>query len=238
MVEHVYVIVLRCCVLPIINFPTVTFLIFCMQSAEPFSLLVMPKVKKSASTSRLNHSYMEPVSQKAKVKKIKSKESRETHNLFENIAKDLIIANFGECKNDLEIFCRGLVNKVFSELRQEIGSIESANAVRISNIESKVNAATTKIDTVVAEQNTKIAKLQEELSRYQTESKEAMEVERGKRQSLTKKMQAGDEKSAEDFKKLFLVNKEEQNATTAQLSTEIANQAKDISKIKDSIEEM
>lgn len=181
---------------------------------------------------------MESRSPKPKVKKIKSKETRETHHLFENIAKDLIIANFGECKNDLEIFCRGLVNKVFSELRNEIGSIESANAARITNIETKVNAVSTRVDTIVAEQNTKIAKLQEELSRYQTESKESLELERGKRQILTKKVKEGDEKTAEDFKKLYLANKEEQNAQAAQLSNEITNQSKEISKIKDTIEEM
>lgn len=207
-------------------------------STVAFSVLAMPKVKKSASPSRLSHSYMEAKSPKPKVKKYKSKESRETHHLFENIAKDLIIANFGECKNDLEIFCRGLVNKVFSELRQEIGSIEAANTARISNVESKLTAVSAKVDNVVAEQNIKIAKLQEELGQYRTESKEALEVERGKRQALTKKMQAGDEKRAEDIKKLFLSNKEEQNALAVQISSDVANQAKEISKIKDSIEEM
>lgn len=190
-----------------------------------------------------------PISLGATIKKTRMKEAKETKVLFETIAKKLLIQNENNFINKMETICNDMINKKFTELRQDIIIMESAISSRINQIEHKVNDISFKLNDFnqdIIKQNTI---MKEDLLKVSKDFTNNIDNERTKRLTSIKKIQTYIEQNNEQCKSLIsninnetmnhiLITKEEVNKMNQITKEDIINQSKDINKIKETVDDL
>lgn len=171
-------------------------------------------------------------------RKSRVKEAKETRQLFEAIAKKLLVECTTNSSHKLESFCTDLINKRFTEIRQDVAIMESSLSSRICQIEHKVNEVGSKltdISTDVVRQNTL---LREELAKLAQGSSMALESERQKRLSSAKKLQSMTESAVEQCKSLVSSSNKDYMGAVTSLNEDFRIQAKEIARIKESVDDV
>ena len=111
-------------------------------------------------------------------KKSRMKEAKETKQLFEAIAKKLLIECTSTTNHKLEAFCTDMINKKFTELRQDVVIMESSLSSRIAHVEAKVSELGAKLADVVADLVRQNSILREDFVKFTQQSTEGLESER------------------------------------------------------------
>ena len=164
--------------------------------------------------------------------------AKETRQLFETIAKKLLLECTTNSNHKLEDFCTDLINTRFTEIRQDVAIMESSLSSRMSQIEHKVNDMGTKladISTDVVRQNTL---LREDFAKLTHHNSETVEGERQKRLASVKKLQTQSDATLEQCKSMVsLSNKDYMGAITS-LNEDFRVQAKEIARLKENVDDV
>ena len=177
------------------------------------------------------------------------RERRETRILFEKVAKSLIKDNENEQKLDLELFCKDLIGKQYTDIRQNFALMESNMSSRIGQIESLLQSRLGQIDEKLATMNSRINGIEDE-SRSKTEQiigfvdknfkriSVASETESSKRVMLAKKLQAKEEKNMTLLKQMVLDGKEEVAKSLSFMKDDIHSQSTEVGRLRENVDEM
>lgn len=171
-------------------------------------------------------------------RKSRMKEAKETRQLFETIAKKLLIDCTTNANHKLEVFCEELINRRFTEVRQDVAIMESSLSSRIALIEHKVNdigAKLTDLSTDVVRQNTL---MREDVAKLSLLSSEGLEAERQKRLAAIKKMQGLAENNTELCKTMINNSSKDYLGAVTSLNEDFRVQSKEITRLKESVDEM
>jgi hypothetical protein len=177
----------------------------------------------------------------AKIKKIKSKEHRESEQLYSSIAKNLVHENSMNSRNEMEIFTRGLINKLFTEFKQEMIVMEVTSSSRMQQMETKITTLSSHIDQSNSALEQKLNKLSDTITKVDTNSKTAFESERSKRLTLTKKIQSdhiSDEKAISDLRSEVNASLEQQRKGLTSFGEDLKVQSREVATLKESVDEM
>jgi hypothetical protein len=175
------------------------------------------------------------------IKKIKSKEHKESEQLYSSIARNLVHENSMNSRNEMEIFTRGLINKLFTEFKQEMIVMEVTSSSRVQQMETKIAALGAHIDKSNQTLEQKLVKLSESITKVDTNSKTAFESERSKRLTLTKKIQSdhsSDEKAISDLRSAVNASLDEQRRGLTALGEDLKVQSREVAGLKESVDEM
>lgn len=171
-------------------------------------------------------------------RKSRMKEAKETRQLFEAIAKKLLTECTTNSNHKLEVFCEDLINRKFTEVRQDVAIMESTLSSRIAQIEHKVNdigAKLTDLSTDVVRQNTL---LREDVAKHSHSSSEGLEAERQKRLAAIKKMQGMAENNTEMCKTMINNSCKDYMGAITSLNEDFRVQSREIAKLKENVDEM
>jgi hypothetical protein len=166
------------------------------------------------------------------------KEEKERKKLFESIAERLLNESKHAMVVEAENRCREMLSRTVAEIRHEVFNIESSVSTRITNLESKLNQISIRIDEMQIENNKSHANLHEEILSSNRECKLAIENERNKRLTSLKKIHDQHELSMSNIQNSLNQNKAESvNAVTA-LNEDIRVHSKELTSLKDKLDEM
>ena len=174
----------------------------------------------------------------ASPRKSRMKEAKETRQLFETIAKKLLTECTTNSNHKLEVFCEDLINRRFTEVRQDVAIMESSLSSRIAQIEHKVNdigAKLTDLSTDAVRQNTL---LREDVAKISHLSSEGLEAERQKRLAALKKMQGMSENNTELCKTMISNASKDYLGAITSLNEDFRVQSKEITRLKENVEDM
>lgn len=166
-----------------------------------------------------------------KTKKIRTKPVKETLKSYERIANALFEEKLVHLRQNLEFYCRELINKSFSELRHEILQVESSLSARILQVES----THIKIDGVIEKLNLKIEDIQNGLAKGLSNG---IEMERGKRLALSKKIQNQHDNLVSACEKRIGASVKESMNAISSIQQEINENSRDINSMRETIDEM
>ncbi len=201
----------------------------------------MSKSRKAALPVRTLHSnsftYESPP-QKPKTKKIKSKQLKESEQLFDSIARNLVQDKNVRLKHDLEIFCRSFISQLFGEFKHELASIEVSSSTRFGQIESRIGTISARIESLQVDVNSKIDALTSQSATNFELNKVSLETERTKRLALTKKIQQKDEKTLEEFRSAIQTVNDDSRKAKSELTAVMSAQSRDVHNLKEKLDEM
>ncbi len=174
----------------------------------------------------------------ATVKKVKSKETTKAHQLFEAIAKGLVKDSSTKAKAQHEIYCRGLINKLFADLKLEIVAADAVKIDKITQLETKLNTLTTIVEENTFSLKEKVDKLQHDIQKYVADSGAELTKEREKRSSNTKKLLLHQEKAVVELKELIRVSSEQNKLLVNSLSEDLRLQSTELVTVKENFDNL
>ncbi len=158
--------------------------------------------------------------------------------LFEGIADRLLNDHMHEIVIEMEGKCNEMIHKRISELRHDIFNVESSVSVRIANLEGKINAIKNHIDEVQTENNKKWSSFQEQIVAVSKEAKSSVETERNKRLMTIKKTHDQIEAQMENSRAILNQSKTESMNALNSLHEDFRVHSKELSSLKDKLDEM
>lgn len=171
-------------------------------------------------------------------RKSRMKEAKETRQLFEAIAKKLLLECTTNSNHKIELFCEDLINRKFTEVRQDVAVMEATLSSRIAQIEHKVNdigAKITDLSTDLVRQNTI---LREDVAKLSQVSSDGLETERQKRLAAIKKFQALSENNTEVCKTMINNASKDYMGAITSLNEDFRVQAKEIARLKENVDDV
>ena len=164
-------------------------------------------------------------------KKIRLKAGKETLKSYEKIANALLEEKSVQLRQNLEFYCRDLINKSFSELRHDILQVESTLSARILQVESTI----IKFDGVIEKLNIRTEDIQNGLAKSFSAE---IEMERGKRLALSKKIQNQFENLVSACEKRIVASTKESTNAISSIQQEVQTNSRDLSSMREKIDEM
>jgi cell shape-determining protein MreC len=171
-------------------------------------------------------------------KKSRMKEAKETRQLFETIAKKLLAECTSNTNHKLEEFCVDLINRKFTEMRQDVVIMESSLSTRIAQIEHKVNDMGTKLADLTTDLVRQNTLLREDYTKLSHQTTEGLESERQKRLAVAKKVQAIVDTQAEHCKAFASAGNKECMAAITALNEDFRVQSKELTRLKESVDDV
>ncbi len=170
-------------------------------------------------------------------RKVKTKGNKATRQLFEAIAEKLLQECTTNTNQKLELFCTELINKKCIEIRQEVSLIESGLSTRIGEIERKVGDINDKLSRVAADTVKQNDMLKIDIGRILHDAKDLVEAERQKRLAASKKAQTLSEVAMEQCKGLVNNASKESLGAISSLNEDFRIQAKEIARLRESLDD-
>ena len=170
-------------------------------------------------------------------RRVKSKGSKASRQLFEAIAEKLLQECTTNSNQKLELFCTELINNRCLEIRQEVSLIESGLSARIGEIERKMGDINDKISVVAADTVKQNAMIKDDIVRSVRDAKELVEGERQKRLAASKKSQTQSETALEQCKGLVNNASKESLGAISSLNEDFRIQAKEIARLRESLDD-
>jgi hypothetical protein len=175
---------------------------------------------------------------KPKIKKTRVKDERERREVFENIATALLQENTNHSSKQLEVYCKDLIEKNFSLIRNDLNIMESSMSAKLSTFETKINYIGNKLDDFQNEFNQKINIHKLELEKVTNSFFNSLESERGKRLNLAKKINTKDEQNLKDLKILIMQTAQDSGNAINNVDNDLKLQVKEIIRLRDNFDEM
>lgn len=172
------------------------------------------------------------------VKKYRSKEEKDIKKSFETIAKKLLVKGMEDMREELEARFRDTINRTSSEIRHEVSSIENTFSSRLLNLETKVNALSSRIEESHNESTRKIDQLRSDLVALTTQTSQQIETERGKRLVTAKKLQEKFEQQLETIHNNISTTKHDASAAASALNEDLRLQVKEVVSLKEKVDEL
>lgn len=164
-------------------------------------------------------------------KKIKLKSAKETFKSYERIASNLVEENSIHLRRKLESYCSDLISKSFSELKHDILQVESTLSARILQLESKFN----KFDGEFEKLNLKFESIKNDLTKGFSND---IEIERGKRLTMLKKIQSQYDVLAGACEKRIAATTQESMSALSTIQQEVNAHTRDINNTREKVDEM
>ena len=164
-------------------------------------------------------------------KKIKLKSAKETFKSYERIASNLVEENSIHLRRKLESYCSDLISKSFSELKHDILQVESTLSARILQLESKFN----KFDGEFEKLNLKFESIKNDLTKGFSND---IEIERGKRLTMLKKIQSQYDILAGACEKRIAATTQESMSALSSIQQEVNAHTRDINNTREKVDEM
>jgi len=173
-----------------------------------------------------------------KSKKSRSKESKETKQIFERIAKVIADENSIQVRLQLETFCKDIIQRNFSDVRNDLALIESSLLARISQVESKINNHHSKLQETQIAADKFDAKIEEVQSAFKKSLVSGFDNERAKRLSFVKKFQSQQDQFLSHHEKIQSDYRRDISEKVDNISQDIVSSSKIIADTKFKVDEM
>lgn len=196
------------------------------------------KRSSSASTKKIKSPETLLIEASKKILKTKLKQEKESKKLFESMANKLLGGAKNEIQREMESMCREMVSRSITELRHDLFTMESAMSSRLVNIESKLSQLNTKIEDTHNETNKRISVLQEEVNAVNKELKTSLEAERTKRLTGLKKLNEKTEQELVTISNGLNTARHDHVSAINAMNEDLRVQAKEISSLKEKVDEM
>lgn len=166
------------------------------------------------------------------------KEAKETRLLFETIAKKLLAECTSTTNHKLEEFCTEMINKKFTELRQDVVIMESSLSTRIAQVEHKVNEMSTKLADLTTDLVRQNTLLREDHAKLVQQTTDGLEAERQKRLALAKKVQSVVDPQSEQCKAFASAGNKECMSAITSLNEDFRVHSKELTRLKESVDDV